>query len=733
MAGLQTATPRPQPLFLCFLLSLVVQGSVFPQDSTRVGLVLSGGAARGLAHIGVLKVLEEVGMPVDRVTGTSMGSIVGALVALGYRAAEIESIAVAQDWTNLISDPVFRSGLAMERKRMDGRYVTSLPIRGGSIALPAGLVPGYYVSKLISHLTLGADTVGDFKSLPIPFACLATDLSSGEAVILDHGDLGDAVRASMAIPTVFDPMRINGRLLVDGGIVRNLPAEDARRLGADFVIGVDVGPASQVGEEYPSFLQIITQTAFLVSNAARDKERRLCDILIDPDVHDVSLLDFSDVRGIIQRGERAARAALPRLRAVADSLRRLRSRRQIQPLVAPDSLHIDRVALEGFTQPPDVIQRALNIPAPSWITPQDLDDALDRLYNTQFSTSVRYRARPERDSLTLTVSGIPRSEDRFRLGLRYDSDEHGALLLNGSVSGIATESALLNADLKLSERLLFNAWYTVPLGLVRGLGLRVDALYDKESIDLYSGGSRIGSLGVQSSFFSAFLGTIFTRSVSVGTGLRVEYTENTPEIARGDLRSVSRITTATGTFWLDTYDRTVFPRKGLSLIGIVDGAIEGYRNSRGFSRWFTKADLRIPVHQKISLMGGGFLGVAHGEGLPAHYLFFLGGMHSAVTFQDQQLTQGSYPGLNARELLGPQAQNVYAGIQWELIPKGCLQMQAGTGMVSQQEALAFRADHYLWGAAVSFGYDTFIGPLEFALTTGKLHHLLGYLNVGYVF
>ncbi|HUI66032.1 MAG TPA: patatin-like phospholipase family protein, partial [Bacteroidota bacterium] len=629
-----------------------------PQDSAQVGLVLSGGGARGLAHIGVLKVLEEAGMPIDRVVGTSMGSVVGALVALGYHAAQIESIAVAQDWTNLISDPVFRSGLAMERKRTDGRYVTSLPIRGGTIALPAALVPGYYVSKLLSHLTLGLDTSSSFESLPIPFACLATDLSSGEPVVLDHGDLGDAVRASMAIPTIFDPIRINGRLLVDGGVVRNLPAEDARRLGAAFIIGVDVGPVTQVEEEYPSILQIISQTVFLVSNASREKERKLCNIVIDPDVKQYTVMDFSDVRAIIRRGEQAARAMLPRLRVVADSLRRLRARTPIRAMHPPDALRVDRLSLEGFTQPEEIIRRVLALPVPGQIAVRELDEALDRLYYTQFSTSLRYRAETKRDSTTVIISGIPRSEDRIRIGLRYDSDEHGAVLLNGSLGGIGAESGLLNADLKLGERILFDAWYTLPLGLIRGLGLRLDALYDKESLDLYGGGSPIGSLGIQSSSLSAFLGTIFTRSLSLGAGMHLEYTENTPQIARADLSSTNRLATMTGRIWLDTFDRTLFPHQGISLLANFDGDLEGLGGSGGFTRWFAKADVRLPILEEISLSGGGFLGLAHGTSLPAHYLFFLGGMNSAVTIQDQQMTRGSYAGLNARELAGTQAQNV---------------------------------------------------------------------------
>ncbi|HXX64851.1 MAG TPA: hypothetical protein VEO56_13720, partial [Bacteroidota bacterium] len=176
-----------------------------------------------------------------------------------------------------------------------------------------------------------------------------------------------------------------------------------------------------------------------------------------------------------------------------------------------------------------------------------------------------------------------------------------------------------------------------------------------------------------------------------------------------------------------------FPHRGVSLVGNLDADLEGIEGSGGFDRWFAKADVRLPVLEAVSLTGGGFIGLAHGTSLPAHYFFFLGGMNSALTIQDQQLTRGSFAGLNARELVGTQAQNVYGGIQWEPVQRAIVQLQIETSLVSNESALTFDGEHYLWGGAVEVGYDSLIGPLELVLSTGKLHHALVYLNVGYVF
>lgn len=227
-------------------------------DRPKVGLALSGVSARGFAHIGVLKVLEEVGMPVDYITGTSMGSIVGSLYAIGYPVEELDNIARQVDWDDLFRDNVGRRYMSMEDKRWDARYQASLFLDRGRIRLPSGLVAGQKVSELLARLTWSVHHVSNFDELPIPFACVATDIATGEPVVLRKGSLPEAVRASMAIPTLFTPVIINDRLLVDGLIARNLPAQEVRKMGAHVVIGVDVGSDLWPVEDLESMVDILT-------------------------------------------------------------------------------------------------------------------------------------------------------------------------------------------------------------------------------------------------------------------------------------------------------------------------------------------------------------------------------------------------------------------------------------------------------------------------------------------
>src|SRR5256885_206530 len=206
----------------------------------KVGVALSGGAARGLAHIGVLKVLEEAGVPVDVITGTSMGSVVGGLYAVGYSAAQLDTIVRTEDWFRLLTDPVDRRDLAVDRKFTEDHYLLTLPIQRGGVKLPKSVVPGQRISQLLTGLTWSAHPVRDFRALPIPFAAVATDLETSWAVVLDHGFLPDAIRASMALPSVFSPVELAVTAVIDGGVNRNLPAQDVLALGADVLICSDV-------------------------------------------------------------------------------------------------------------------------------------------------------------------------------------------------------------------------------------------------------------------------------------------------------------------------------------------------------------------------------------------------------------------------------------------------------------------------------------------------------------
>ncbi|MFC1550836.1 patatin-like phospholipase family protein, partial [Candidatus Neomarinimicrobiota bacterium] len=273
----------------------------------KIGLVLSGGGAKVAAQIGVLKVLEEIGVPVDMIASSSMGSVVGALYAIGYDAQEIKDIFFKENWHNILyNEEILRTSLSMIEKRHDGRYIGSFPVKDWHIHLPSGLNSGQSLSKTISRYTWSINHIENFKLFKRDFLCIATDLSNGEAVVLESGFLPDAVHASMLFPTVLKPIEIDGKLVIDGGLARNFPVSDLIQRGADIIIGVDVSAPLRDGKDLTTFIDILEQSASYNAVAKTEKEKELCDILIAPNLIGYDYSRFDAIDTLYNRGVEAA-------------------------------------------------------------------------------------------------------------------------------------------------------------------------------------------------------------------------------------------------------------------------------------------------------------------------------------------------------------------------------------------------------------------------------------------
>jgi NTE family protein len=292
-----------------------------PQDRPRIGLVLSGGGARGAAHIGVLKVLEENRVPVDAIAGTSMGAVVGGLYASGLSAAEIERVMTSVDWEDAFTDRPARKDLNFRRKLEDQTYLVKFPLglKGRRFRLPRGLVQGQKLTQILRGLTLPVAQIQSFDQLAIPFRAIATDIVTGDRVVLRDGDLTTAMRASLSAPGVFAPVDVGGRMLVDGGLSSNLPVDVAREMGVDVLIVVDCGFPLLERNKLDSVATVSNQMlAILIRHNTNDQLKTLTDrdVLIDPALGDFPTLDFSGLARAIRFGVVATRGATQRLGAL---------------------------------------------------------------------------------------------------------------------------------------------------------------------------------------------------------------------------------------------------------------------------------------------------------------------------------------------------------------------------------------------------------------------------------
>ena len=710
-----TAPCSPLPA----LIALLAVAAALPArtEAQRVGLALSGGAARALAHIGVLKVLAEAGVPVQVVAGTSMGSVIGGLYAVGYTPAQLDSIVTSVDWSRLLTDPVDRRDLPVERKYTEDHYLLTLPIARGSIKLPRSVVLGQRISQLLTRLTWSVHGVHDFRRLSLPFTAVATNLETGTAKVLDHGFLPDAIRASMALPSVFAPVEIDDSVLIDGGVIRNLPAQDARALGADILICSDVTDPLEPRDSLRSLADVLLQAVSFRIWDSQAVERAQCDVVILPEVRGFSGAAFTRGRELIARGEAAARAALPRIDSALARLSRPRRPLERPPLVEPESVLITRVSFDstGTGQvTPEFLSRVLGIRDRTWVTPHLLDHRIDRLYATGLFESVRYRLEPapgggpEQRELTVVVR--ERSGGRFGLGLRYDSRYKASLLLSSTfgVPGFGS-NAQLDARLGQQIRVGIGGSQTAGVGRPVALGARLD--YVRSPFDLYAAGHQVAEARVDLGSATASLSTNFGAGGFAALRVKAEHARWAESVSAIDSAAIHRtFYTTAAVLEADTYDRGLYPRRGIGFRAVSEWGNRLLGQGTAFSHQFADLHVYVPLLPTVSLWAGGTLG-ATGGSPPPHYVFSLGGARPYYLFPDRDIP---FYGLNTQELRGRHLQKTELGVQWEFLPDwfGRVGWNAGTVL----DRWTWDPARWVDGVGVELGVKTFAGRLSLTAT-----------------
>jgi NTE family protein len=452
---------------LIFLFCIAfIQMHTVAQDHPKIGLVLSGGGAKGLAHIGILKSLEEAGITPDFITGTSMGSIIGGLYSIGYSADELKEFALSADWDLLLSNKTLLDEVVYEEKDYYGRYLYEIGIKGLKPELPKGLIEGQNLSNLLSNLTRPVHDITDFSQFPVPFACVAADIETGLKVVLDKGSLARSLRASMAIPSVFTPVEIDGKYLVDGGLVHNFPVEENLEMGADYIIGVFVGNQLLKRDEMGSPLSVLTQSAFIHSSFDTQKQRKLVDLYIEPDMGPYGPGSFSEAASIIEIGETYGRMFLDQFLKLRDSLER--SGWTNTPAVKPplsDSIYVSEITIKGNQKVSDgFILNRLGIRNDTWITVDDLQLGLDNLYGTLYFTKILYEFHSQAGGKALVIEVAEAPEGQLKGALQYDLETEISLLVNLTYRNLLLENSRIILEGEISNSPLFDLNYLKYFG-----------------------------------------------------------------------------------------------------------------------------------------------------------------------------------------------------------------------------------------------------------------------------
>lgn len=423
-------------LMLCLTVSVAAEPQ-FNAERERVGLVLSGGAARGLAHIGVLKALEEQGVVIDAIAGTSMGAVVGGLYAAGYSVAELERLATQLDWQQALSDEPPREDIPFRRKQDDRDFLVKQKLSfrdDGSLGLPLGVLQGQNLAVLLEKLFARVGE-SDFDQLPIPFRAVAADIASGEAVVFSQGHLALAVRASMSIPAILTPVELDGRLLVDGGIANNIPLDVARQMGVDRVIVVDIGSPLGSTESMQTVFNILNQSVALLTR--RNSEAQLAtldeqDILVQPTLTGFGVTDFARAEDMMDAGYRATHALQARFVGLAQPIRAQETLAVKREKVAKAPV-ITAIRIENNSKVGDeVVRYYIRQTVGEPLNIERLQKDIGTLYGLEYFDQVEYRLQSEANgsALLIKASGKRTGTDYLRLGLNLSDDLRGDSAFN---------------------------------------------------------------------------------------------------------------------------------------------------------------------------------------------------------------------------------------------------------------------------------------------------------------
>ncbi len=407
-------------------------------ERERVGLVLSGGAARGLAHIGVLKALEEQGVAIDAIAGTSMGAVVGGLYAAGYSVAELEQLATEVDWQQALSDAPLRSDIPFRRKQDDRDFLVKQKLSfrdDGSLGLPLGVLQGQNLALLLEKLFARAGAIEDFAQLPIPFRAVAADISTGETVVFSQGHLALAVRASMSIPALLTPVEVDGQLLVDGGISNNIPVDIAREMGVDRVIVVDIGSPLAATDSLQTVFHILNQSVALLTRRNSDAQLatlRSTDILVQPELTGFGVTDFARAQSMIDAGYRATDVLQWRFAELSQPLQEQKklpsNRKKAKQATIITSVQVQNSSKVGDEVIRYYIRQPLNEP----LDIERLQQDMGTLYGLEYFDRIEYRLQPETGGSALVINATDKrtGTDYLRLGLNLSDDLRGDSVFN---------------------------------------------------------------------------------------------------------------------------------------------------------------------------------------------------------------------------------------------------------------------------------------------------------------
>lgn len=733
-------------ILLCFCIFSYAQEK--REKDYKVGLVLSGGGAKGYAHIGALKAMDEAGLRVDYIGGTSMGAVVGSLYASGYSALSIEKILKELKFRDFVQSDISRKFKPFYQKENDHKYILRLSLENNKIQLPSGLTDGQEVLNYLSQYTQHVNTITDFNQLPIPFVCIATDLANGEQVLMNKGYLNDAVRASASFPTLLKPVEIDGKLLIDGGIVNNFPVDEVLDMGADLIIGVDVGDGKLLKKEaIHSVIDVLNQVMsyqMLEETDLAKKDKTA--LYIRPDITPYNVLSFDDFDEIVQLGYETTLAQISKL----DSIVSLQTSPKIisEPSLIPEEFIVKSIRVNGnkhYTY--GYIVEKLQIHLQETISFEKLFKGIDRLSETNNFTNIQHKIflSPDGRTCDITFNVTENPVDTFvQLGLHYDDLYKAGVLLNLTSKHLLFDNDLISADVVVGQKPRYNITYFVDNGIHLSVGFKTslqnfdfdtDFIPNNSSFDPAINYKNLDLLEISNRLF---IQAVYQDNFAVGLGLHHNYlniTSKNSQIPEDDKLTYekSQYVNACGFLKYDTFDNLTFPKNGLLFETYATWHLLGsdyQKNFNPFLQGTIKFGYAFTLGNKFTTQIDSEAGISFADNENPFLDFHLGGYNA--NFSNKYTSFHGYPFASI-------GNNSYLkstfSLRYEIVHNhfigGIANYSRAEKNILSNGALF---ENTKSGYALQYGLKTLLGPISFTYSySPEIKDNFWNINIGYWF
>ncbi len=721
----------------------------------KVGLVLSGGGAKGISHIGILQAIDSAGLKIDYVTGTSMGSIIGGLYAIGYSGKEIEKISDHLDWDVILSNNPNYQDISIEEKDEYGQYSVELGLKNFKPQIATGLIESEELWLKLNELFLPVYNIKDFSKFNIPFKCIATDLSTGEPVVLDKGEVVTALRASMAIPSVFTAIDYGSTKLVDGGIIRNFPVTDIKAMGADIVIGVNLFLGLPDVSKLNNILDVFYQITQYRDAEDLIREKKLCDLIIEPPVEKYSAGSFGDIVDIMKIGKEMGKKYYPYFKHLADSLNRLYPVDFNPENRLPDnaSIYIDSITYEGLVKTSsNFLLDKLQLMPGNRYTPEQINRGFRKAYSSLYYDKVYYQLKPTiQGHATLHCIVKESMMTEFKLGLSYHSFTGPALIANLTFRNLLLDKSrsLVKSAISENPAILFE--HNQAFGRKGNHYINASFLREKLPYNIYEGGQQSSVYKTIHTMVDLNFANTFGTDWSLAAGISFQKNSFSPEVADN-----LRVDGKTSNYYsyirsesLNT-DRPFFPTRGhefLTEAGIAfhrKADIVAYNsdnttldvsdivnNKPSFYRLLTNFSNYFPLHPKLVLQGNLQLGICLQSQGFIFDNFFLGGVQKLAE------SQMVFMGLNETQITSSSFGSALLGLQYNIAGSLFLIGRANTGFydfIVNENSLSPEEVQWINGFSLGVGYNLGFLPMEVTeMYSPEIGSFYTHIKIGFIF